>query len=550
MGARHVLILLSPTRITAAPLLRGTVGAPAHADLDPNEWQGAWEAGLRPLDERLRDLLARVGSPPGASATLLHLGPDAAAEASVYPTPPGAALRAAALTSADSDEAGARRVTCAVALRRETGGATARTHVLVATDSAEKADIAAGWLTRAGLLVSRIAPMEAPLIAAALRAADEPGRTGSHATLYVGDDGAALVGCEGGSVRFVRRVGFSTETLAEALTRPIRARGSEEARAIIGHAEARAMLGRVGVPDRETPVDEARGLTGADLLPALQPALQRCAIETKQSIRFGLSEAAKGAVTLHLRGPGAAIPRLGGVLADQVQAALGEEEAPPASPTAGMQDLVDALPAGVNLLGPGASARARLGVARRAVRVGAAAALLVACADAGVSLFGLRAARAELAAFEASSGGGAAAAESDRLGSLERGVRETERDIAEAHEWVSSFPAWLAEVARRTPEAIRVTSLSARYETGKGVADIEGLATTPPAHGAGAGGPLKQYIDELSACPLVSGVQLAAAQRVDTDGVDAQRFTLRVSLRPAPPAFVRGASPGEHGGRE
>lgn len=550
MGARHVLILLSPTRLSAAPMLRGVVGAPAHTDLDANEWSGAWDAGLRPLDDRLREAMSRAGVAPGAGATLLHLGPDAAAEAGVYPTAPGAALRAAALTSAESDEAGRERVSCAVALRRETGGGAARTHVLVATDSADKADIAAGWLVRAGLRVCRVAPLEASLIGAALRAAEAPGRTGAHATLYVGDDGAALVGCEGGCVRFVRRVGFSTETLAEALTRPIRARGSDEARPLLGLAEARALIARVGVPERETVVDEAKGLSGADLLPVLQPALQRCAIETKQSIRFGLSEAAKGAVTLHLRGPGAAIRRLAPVLAEQAQAALGDDAPAPASPTAGMQELLDALPAGVNLLGPGASARARLGVARRALRVGAAAALLAACADAGVSLIGLRATRAELAAIEASSGGGAAAAEWDRVGSVERGVREAERDIAEAHEWVSSFPAWLAEVSRRTPDAIRVTCLTGRYESGKGVAEIEGLATTPPAHAAGAGGPLKQYIDALGACPLVGAVQLAAAQRVDADGVDAQRFTLRVTLRPAPPAFVRGASPREHGGSE
>lgn len=547
MRSTRLTIVLAPTRLTVEVASRSGAPAVAHADLSPDAWQATWDEGLRALDEPLAKALRTLGVQPGARAVVLHDGPDAQVEAQAFPTAPASALRAAALAGHESQGDATERLHSIALLAQAPKGAPPLTHVLVASDDPSRADAMRDWLARAGVTLVRAAPLEAAMLAAAVRAA--PPHTGPRAgaTIYVGEHASALAGFEAGSLRFVRRVSFSTEQLAEALQRPLDARLERQGRGpddpTATRDAARALLARAGAPSRDAIVDAELNLTGADILPALQPALQRCAIETKQSVRFGLTDGPKGDVELTLLGPGAALPGLARALADLTQLPLAPPPPGAALPPLTASQLAAALPPELSTIGPRTEQDGRLRVARRALHLGAAAACLIITGDAGASWLRLRETRAALAVFEASGSAVADEASLAKSDALQRDLAIAEAEIASAHAWTTNVPAWLAEVSRRTPAAVRITTLATRYEAGRAIAEVEGVATEAPGAPANSG-PLKSYLDSLAACPLVEGVHLAAAQRAESEGVNAQRFALRVSLRAAPPPFVRGA-PGE-----
>ncbi len=97
-----------------------------------------------------------------------------------------------------------------------------------------------------------------------------------------------------GRLAFVRSIGVGTESFADALVRPLRARAAETAPVSLDRESVRSVLRQVGIPSPDALIPGHPELTGASLLPVLHPVIQRLALEIKQSVRFGVEDADTG----------------------------------------------------------------------------------------------------------------------------------------------------------------------------------------------------------------------------------------------------------------
>src|SRR5262249_38213525 len=158
-------------------------------------------------------------------------------------------------------------------------------------------------------VVERAVPADAAAtIGAVASVRDKPASDTVCAGFYFGEHSSVLAAMMNGRLCFVRTLGLGVDALVDALTRPIRVRQGPEGfrpRVTLERGAARDLLLAMGVPGPDVVVDPQRGIDGSAVLPLLQPVVQRICIEVKQSLRFGMEEAAgKAPVRLTIVGPG------------------------------------------------------------------------------------------------------------------------------------------------------------------------------------------------------------------------------------------------------
>ncbi|MEZ6211894.1 MAG: hypothetical protein R3B46_11690 [Phycisphaerales bacterium] len=122
------------------------------------------------------------------------------------------------------------------------------------------------------------------------------------------------------------------------------------------------MLFEIGLPERDTVVDAARSIRGSDILALISPVLQRCVVQVRQTLRFGLDEGARTHARLRVEGPGSRIPGLAEMISEETGLPLdgvGETGAAfdaPGHPDGDLMTAVRSTPRDVNLV-PGDVAR-------------------------------------------------------------------------------------------------------------------------------------------------------------------------------------------------
>lgn len=519
---------------------RGVVTA-----LDPAEWETHWSANLRPIDAALAESIATVEA-SGHSASIFHAGPDAMVQVFSLPGKRRDAALAARLALEEQSgralEGSPHAVSC---IGADLEHDPPLTHFLGCADSETGARVIAEWAARAGLAVARIAPIEAGTLTSVARQALETGSAGVEVRLRLGEDGSALEASEGGSLRLLRPVDVDLAVLVEALTRPISRHDDQGGSVSLTHAEARTMLFEVGVPERDTVIDRERGLKGMDILPLLSPVLQRCVVQVRQTLRFGLDEDARAHARLRVEGPGSRIPGLAQLISEETGLPLdarpetGAEFDAPGHPDGDLMTAVRSIPADVNLV-PGSVAQS-LGERRMklAIAAGIAIAFGAVAADATMTELAFRATRDELRQVSA---GATEAREllelraelDQQRGAIGAVMNAAKKTVGEPVSW----SALLREIAACARPEIRIVELSAGRDGAGAVLTLRGYLVSPDETMPAPEG-VSAFLDDLAASPLCASVSMGETQRSRLDRFGALQFSATIRPRTLPmTAFV------------
>lgn len=540
-GAR-VVISLSPSRLEGALLRARKPVKSAAVELDPTEWAAAWTDRLRPLDAELRTLVKDLGA-SGLSAEVYHRGPDAIASIFSCPAAGRAAREAASLALSDQVpfDIGLNPSDVQVAIR-EPGGRrrVARTHLLVAADRDATAAVVAEWAERGELKVARIAPIDAAHLLWLVQEVCAWKEERVRVLLRIGEHRSMLGAGKCGRLLVIRHVDFGVEQLVDALTRPVQPSGlvrqwnglpQEEVR--LSHAHARQLLASAGIPLPTQSVDEALGLRGSDVLPLVQALLQRCVVETKQAVRFGLEEEDRERAELAIAGPGARVQRLAEVLAGQMNLPLMPLDTRAEGGEGVSEDVIVAVEYGprLNLLPRDLERSFELRRVRRALWVGAGIAAGVAAVQSAIAWTGATA--IEKKAMEMRPGAQAAEEALQRREELLAKQTATAALRQAVESCAGEHPQWAAalrELGNVTPEWVRLTEV---------VADADGSAASRPtlelrgyamAEAEGRTPELQAYLAALRASPLVAELTLGMTQRTRMDRGEALQFSVMVYL--------------------
>ena len=533
---KHVILEISSTelRLTPAPRARG---ASIVASIPPEDRDHSWERGLEPLETALRALVERAGC-AGADAVVLATRPNGIVQARSTAGSGSAARDAALLALEDSASlVMGEDPMAATVVGRDQTGEPRRVHTLAAGDRAADAHTLVALVERCGLRVTALAPAEAMTLAAlsaeALSVGASAGKKGVPVVVFRFDrEHAGLAAMAQGRLLFTRSIGIGVRDLAEALTRSICGSAGE---ITLDEDEARALLEREGVPAFDREVDPARGIRGRDLLPLIQPILQRLVVEVKQSLRFGMEEPDRATARLRVTGVGADLPGLGAVIAEETGLTL--EEPAPSKKKPGDWDAERARAAAdlaqrLNLL-PRGDVAVRVG---RRMRVGLIAGLalagLILVVDAGTSAWAAHALQGRIDTLRpiAAKLENAHVRYSAAVAALTTTRRSVSQIIALAPPR-SHWDAFLAELSRRTPVTIRLDSVAgARHEDSADIT-IDGVAQAESA--ADARRAIAGFIESLRACPLVASVELGGVRRSGSDGGD-QTFSAVVTIISTP----------------
>lgn len=548
MNRSRVAIELSPSRLEVAVLRGRKVARAAAVRIHCPDWEPRWPAALDSMKKELADLVTGLGA-SGATATVLLSGPTAAVNVHSCPARAGsAAACSAAILALGNNFVGpieeSARAVLPLLRDRAAAGANDKPmrHVLAFADSEPTAQAVARWIESAGLRFGGLIPLDAVEALAAVHAATSTGdRADVRASLWIGEHHSVLAVGTPGHLRFVRSIALGTESLVDALTRPIVRRGAPSGGdgITLSREQGRSLLMRAGIPEISQIIDEERGLDGGAILPLLQPTLQRFSLEVKQSLRFGLTESERNGAMLSILGAGRLCPgleaNLRGHLAAQDSRPQAASESPPASggeyvsSTHGAVHAMTAFRDAPPLLMPRARGDSlTLRRVRVALRLGIAACLAL------VALDGILAWNEVL-----QSSVGDAEVSATQVDALVA-ARDAESMLASAvRARVGAFPAlgpWLAEVSRAATGRVSLASVAMEQAEGEFAARIKGFAPTAPSETRGG---LREFIDEVSACPLVRNASLRHTQRSAGEHADEQAFEIAVTFVELPISAAR-----------
>ncbi|MBX3356896.1 MAG: hypothetical protein KF745_00560 [Phycisphaeraceae bacterium] len=537
--AKSAIVEISPSRLEVSVFSSGKPAIHTFF-LDQSEWGDNWPGVLRGLSDPLANLVQQSGL-VGAAPTVVYVAPTSAV--GVFSCPASAG-KASAATSAMLGLAGV----CPFPLEGQPSGvrhlgtdkpgadgaAGVQVHNLGAADTDASVQAIADLCGRAGLAPICFIPAAAAATADAVRLALEASAKGGvHAVFWLGTQVSVLAVANAGRLRLVRNPSLGTDLFVEALIRPIRARSSDSQpprdAVTLTRDQARELLARAGIPAAEQVVDEARGIHGAGLLPLMQPVLQRLSVEVKQSLRFGLEDAEREALSLSLAGPGSLLPNLPQTLARQTGLSLGAEQTSSDRDAHGLAAAVRAGESVLPILRPFSMEQAStFRTTRRTVWVGLAAAAAVVAADIGTSWMALSHANERVTQLKNQ-------VARDSATTPEQVAAEAAREkVLALREAISTqmgdkvdWSAFLTLLADTTPENIRFSSVEVGF-SGRRACTLTGYLDG--ASGAEAASALQAYMSSLAAVPLVANVSLGTTQRSQRDGRPVQQFELSVLL--------------------
>ncbi|MFG0274031.1 MAG: hypothetical protein ACF8QF_03130 [Phycisphaerales bacterium] len=532
MRRTSVILELSPTRLTCALLGAGGVRESRSVLLDQSRWTQSWEHALRPLDAPLVGLFESMGvSRP--RVTLLYTASQVAMDVVGAPGRPASAREAARLAIAEAASFDLlTNPACVADLGRDASGDPPLSHAIGVADRAESTMMLIDWLERNGAAAQRVFPSEAVAITNVATRAFANATAVPEAWVRIGEHASSLaVGVEG-RLRLVRTIEVGIATMTEPLSRLFAAGEQAE------HPRRAALrfLFERGVPDARDVIDTDRGLHGADVLPAIQPVLQRLFVEIKQSLRFGLTREEHQAVGIRIVGPGALVPRLPDLLAEHTERFVGAEAPALRTPAAQapedacaiISDVAPPYPV-LNLLPQARLEAAAVRATRRALIGGGVAAAILVGAEAALHLQAAASAESQMRSLKPS----LRQAEHlettrERLAKHRLALRTTEARIDERLSRRAPWSSWMYDSARRAPEGIRLTHVLADTRSGEMVATLRGHALETDGRNASAA--ISAYARSLESSPFASGVTLGATQRIRTATGDARQFEITVAL--------------------
>ncbi|MDY7107209.1 MAG: hypothetical protein SYC29_01095 [Planctomycetota bacterium] len=531
MKTRQVVVELLPGRLDVVVYDGNRRVDARQLPINPESDAGEWARLVRRSAPTVRTLIEEMNL-TGSGANVLYRSPTQAVDLADFAVrSPGQAVEAATLACVDALPYSALSAVCEGAvIGRDAAGEPRRTHVLVAAEREDIAEAIVDLVEEAGLKLVSITPFDALVMAGFVSRAlrDKAGRRGR---LYIGEHASFFVITHAGSLLFSRRVDLGLQSLVASLTKPIWVAGRDEP-IELDEATAREMLHRHGIPERGTVVDEKTGLTGGQVIPLLQPVLQRFTVELRQSLRFGLNEEDRAELAIGVSGPGLSVPGLIEMIGEELNVVASRETAPreggeAAAPSAA-DELDDALADRrfldqLNLLPREVARRRDAGRLRRWLWTGAAAALAVIAVDGWRYHARVNDARGEADALASQiCDQEALQSTADRLRTTLGAMNELEGTIAGEIGAGVDYRALLQELSRITPRTIRFTSVSFHRLSPHTMGTLTGYAFR--GEGEGKKTELQPFVQRLRESPLFEDIVLGNVTMGSIGTLQGQRF--------------------------
>jgi Tfp pilus assembly protein PilN len=541
----QVIVHLSGDRLTLGVLRGGEVvtvrSAPVRGLTEPSAWAGAVE-GAGPA---LGALVEQAGV-RGATVCVVYASPTDTAGVFAYPLAqrvPASGAEALAsvreLAKLPPDQGAGDWQVLHVDPHAEgdrDGGA--RRHVLAAVDTDAACEQIERLVEGAGLQVGQSVPEQALTLLDAVDAVLSGDERGTRIVVRLGERASVLAASTDGRLRVVRPLSVGLSHLVEAIARRVRAAVGEglggAAPESAGEEPALRLLQTHGIPDPDQVIDPARGLSGQTLLPLLMPVLQHLALEVRQTLRFGLSDAERAAARITLTGPGAGVPGLDGVLGRLLGGTTPVASAAPDGPGRGPRrpDLGwRAIPVcRVNLRSRRAEARLTAQRVRTGLTVGTLAALAGVGVLWGVAESEVRSERQHLAAVLSRAGAAEeAAALAQRARRAEAAWGTVRQRLEAALGRRTDHGAVLRELGAALPPEARLTRVEFSAAASGDAPDqvqgvIAGHLPVGPDHDFAA--TLGLIVSSLGASPVFEGVRLGPAGRARERAQEVYRFEL------------------------
>lgn len=539
MRGRRVIIELSPTRLDVAVVRAARFESFRSARLALTSFAERFPEALRACQDTLATMVKELGA-EGAPATLVHAGPDAACGvfSCAVGIKPAVAENAARLALSESASFPLDTNPCdfiRLATDARAKGTAAQMHTLGVADTESNAEMLAAWLEAAGLTPDVILPTAAALMFDVVRRAMLEARDSVRVVLHLGEHESVFAAASHGKLRFVRRIAMGTEAFVEAMQREFTPPGGMPIR--LDAKSAREFFARHGVPRRGESVDVGSPIAAEVVLPLLQPTIQRFLLETKQSLRFGLTEQERAEASVSVVGPGAGTPNFLKLLAEQASLKASAETAQSAGKLASIPLLAERGTPPMTLLPARLAERRTIGVIRRGVWFGAAAAAVLVLVDAALTRIDLGFVKREVAAARAQahnqSGLNAFAA---RAADLRTALNALDTRIFRE---VGTEPDWQAALlglAHATPANVHIAELRIATDGGKVRCSLSGRALADVAQSPAES--VTRYLRTLSSLPVVRACQLGQTSRAAGAEGDEQRFEMTFELVPSPPRLA------------
>jgi hypothetical protein len=422
-----------------------------------------------------------------------------------------------------------------------------QSHVLGVVDTESNCQLIAGWTSSCGLVPARIVPTMAHAIAQTIEAVTAKTST-LQARFYLGEHDSFLVAADSHGIRFFRLLSAGVESLVEAMTREIRVQGSTEP-VVLDRAAARSILAKFGIPAPTTMIDQRQGVTGASILPLISPILQRVAVEIKQSLRFGLSEADRNTITLSVGGYGSAISNFAktiatasGVTLAQDGQSFGDCSTLTSAAHGTILSTVEMPGLGISLL-PASMQQARLvRTGKRYMYGGIAVACAIVAYHAGYGQLSLWTTQSAAQALMSN------AQEAQRLDEQNKATTAAVQASAKASTMLAQsigpttdFAAVLSAIASLANEHTTFSNVEVKDEQG---ALIVRLPTIMQVEDEAV---FAQYVHSLltraKALPIVTNVKLGSTSRSESNGRAVQQFDLTLTLIALPADQVGSLAP-------
>lgn len=545
MAKNRVIIELSPARLQLAVVRGRTLVAMQSSRLAPPAQGDRNDLDFATSQVLLQAMVKELNA-GGLEATVLYSNSTATAGVFSCAVSAGAdaTTEAARLALADSAEFNLElspfdliRLCADEPLKGGEADAqvVAQTHTVGVADTDRAVAAIFAWVAQSGLIPTAVVPINAVGLSECVEVAISASRVDSKAVavaLHLGEHSSLLAGATRGRLRFVRQISLGVEALVDAVLSAAR-----EASISVTPAEAADVLMKFGIPQRSQELSADGRLTGAMVLPLIQPVLQRMVVELKQSLRFGVEAAEREHVHLSGLGPGSAVAKFISVIAEQsgaMSALDGGDGSAAAQSACVTQTWLGSSIAGLGLLPRQMTSTVEASRMRHALWVGAVATGLLIGVDAWSTSLDLRQQELNLAQLRSRLEAARPVAElSQRLTALQSAVARASAARDARFRMLPDGAAVLAMLARHTPPNIKLMHVQVLSEDQVPVCHVSGRATA--LNGVDPDATMRAYIDSLSGVPLVLDCKMGGTRRgATTEGNAMQTFELSLRLVDVP----------------
>ena len=533
----QVIIEILPDRIEVLVYEGPSCVSCEHLQLEQSDDVNQWANNIRRSSKPLAELVSKMQL-ADYSAYVLYTSPTQAVDIhSLAVRSQSQAVEAAKLSCYDSLSYSTLSAVCeGYFLGRDAGKNNSQSHVLVAAEREDVAEAIASAVGESGLNCLGAMPM-ASVVASCGVTAVLNNHLPHHARLYVGEHSSLFLIGSQGNLLFTRRIGLGLESLVNSLMHPIRSTSLDK-EIELTHDQARQLLEQHGIPSRDDLVNEQYQLTGAQVLPLMQPVLQRFIVELRQSIRFGLSENEREQLTVCITGLGAKILGLGDLIEQEltVQTVVDPaydkwEFSNPGSDSVLIESALQSTSVfeQINLQPRQLVMQRKIGRIRRYLWTGAAAALVLIGVDAMRFQFRLNDARNQAAVYATQLDDlKALQATGQKLQDALAAMAKLETTIGSHVGRRADFHACLHELSRIIPQGIRFDKLTFIPNDNGTMGTLSGYSLENSKDTAQA--ELEKCIALLRSSPLFSEVILNSVKRDKVEGMQGQRFSLTLKI--------------------